>query len=505
MRCKQVHCCLPVPRTRSAGSFSSVTLALIAFVLPARAAEAPCGSWEQVRSANLDGATNIVQDVSALSRDVVWAVGHAGWPIQTLAMRWDGTTWSITPTPNPSSSLNILDGVVALASDDAIAVGGYNSAGGSTEPLTLRWNGVEWRRSADLDFPNGAEFFAIDAAGPDEVWAVGARFEGAPGPSVVTLAARLGGDSWEVVPSLFVGDASNRFLDVGIVAPDDVWAVGFWNSYGSAVFHILIAHFDGEEWRVVEVQDPSVDAQLSGVAAIAPDDVWAVGDRNDIAGEGQEPLIMHWDGGAWSVSPLPLFSEGPATLEDIAAISPDDIWTVGTHTLSDGTPRPLLMHWDGTTWSVAPAGASGGAGEWFRGVDDVDECDVWAAGQFYDGTATATLTQRLTPGGSTTHVLGDELAKAERSVLSVAAWPNPMEQRTAILLQLPSGGAAAVHVFDPAGRQLRELASRMFAPGRVQLEWDGRDERGLMLPAGTYFVRLRAAEGVRKTQVIRLR
>ncbi|HYS44322.1 MAG TPA: hypothetical protein VEM32_10130, partial [Geobacteraceae bacterium] len=44
--------------------------------------------------------------------------------------------------------------------------------------------------------------------------------------------------------------------------------------------------------------------EFESVAALAPDDVWAVGSRQPSFAEFQ-PLIEHWDGTAWSVVPGP--------------------------------------------------------------------------------------------------------------------------------------------------------------------------------------------------------
>jgi uncharacterized membrane protein len=55
--------------------------------------------------------------------------------LQTLAEVWDGTTWSIPPTPDPSAGQNILSGVSCGASDACMAVGQAQDPGGI--PATL--------------------------------------------------------------------------------------------------------------------------------------------------------------------------------------------------------------------------------------------------------------------------------------------------------------------------------------------------------------------------------
>ena len=53
-------------------------------------------------------------------------------------------------------------------------------------------------------------------------------------------------------------------------------------------------------------------------------------------------VIEHWDGLAWSV--VPGAYQGNSTLSAVAAIAPDDVWVVGDRSGLQGT---LLEHWDG--------------------------------------------------------------------------------------------------------------------------------------------------------------
>jgi hypothetical protein len=59
----------------------------------------------------------------------------------TLAERWNGTTWSIQTTPNPTGgSGSTLDGVSCASAKACTAVGGYNN-GTTGVTLAERWNG----------------------------------------------------------------------------------------------------------------------------------------------------------------------------------------------------------------------------------------------------------------------------------------------------------------------------------------------------------------------------
>jgi flagellar hook assembly protein FlgD len=58
-------------------------------------------------------------------------------------------------------------------------------------------------------------------------------------------------------------------------------------------------------------------------------------------------------------------------------------------------------------------------------------------------------------------------------------------------------------VIDVAGARVRRLlAGDWRVSGRHEIEWDGRDDRGLQVSAGVYFIRLEAGDEVRAVKVV---
>ena len=85
-------------------------------------------------------------------------------------------------------------------------------------------------------------------------------------------------------------------------------------------------------------------AQLAGVAAASASAAWAVGaDAVTPAGTGT-PLILHWNGTSWSAVALSGVS-GPGGLTSVAAASPRDAWAVGTDSAG-----AIVLHWNGRKW-----------------------------------------------------------------------------------------------------------------------------------------------------------
>ncbi len=74
--------------------------------------------------------------------------------------------------------------------------------------------------------------------------------------------------------------------------------------------------------------------------------------------------------------------------------------------------------------------------------------------------------------------------------VGLVAFPNPFRTRTTLTFDLPVPGAYRLAVFDVQGRSIVTLAEEFLGAGRHQLEWDGRDTKGIHVDAGVYFIRL---------------
>ncbi len=80
--------------------------------------------------------------------------------------------------------------------------------------------------------------------------------------------------------------------------------------------------------------------------------------------------------------------------------------------------------------------------------------------------------------------------------------PNPTAGTVALSLHLDREMRLRVDVLDLAGRRLRTLARNdEHYPGEFRLSWDGRDERGVRVGTGLYFIRARTPLGSRTVRV----
>jgi hypothetical protein len=163
---------------------------------------------------------------------------------------------------------------------------------------------------------------------------------------------------------------------VATLSSADQWAVGTWAQYPNAYsFHTLVEHWDAatDAWTLVPSPNTAaLNNHLYGVAAVASDDVWAVG-GSDESGSAYNSLVEHWDGTSWSIVPAASF---PGVLYAVAARGPDDVWAVGTENYPG---RGLIEHWDGTTWTATYLRFAA----LLRGVTAVGPRTIWAVGQRY--------------------------------------------------------------------------------------------------------------------------
>src|SRR5262249_41431623 len=150
-------------------------------------------------------------------------------------------------SPNSGSFDNLLYGVTALAPNNAWAVGTYSPSGAFSDyqPQTMHWDGSVWSivPSPNLSIGyNGLQ--AVTALSGNDVWAVGYR----PGG---TLTMHWDGGAWSVVPSPAMG-AFGYLTGVVANSPSDIWAVGFYESlqFGH-LYQTLTLHWNGSAWSAV--------------------------------------------------------------------------------------------------------------------------------------------------------------------------------------------------------------------------------------------------------------
>jgi len=294
-------------------------------------------TWTVVPSPSPGELFNFLSSVRGISPTDMWAVGFDanadGSVEKSLILHWDGKSWTQTPSPSPGTFTQ-LTGVRAISATDAWAVGTVgNGIGTATQTLTLHWDGTSWTRVPSPS-PGGAlnSFLTgVTATSGSDVWAVGDYISSQdPSVTLLTLTLHWDGTSWKQVDSPSPGPAGlTQLTSVDATSPTDAWAVGFFPDGTSN--RNLILHWDGTSWSQVASPNPLFDDQLDGVAATSAGSAVAVGTGQAAAkGVVTSAVTLRWDGTAWA--PAPSLQKGgtPITLTGVAAIAPTEAWAVGS-------------------------------------------------------------------------------------------------------------------------------------------------------------------------------
>src|SRR5437667_74271 len=99
--------------------------------------------------------------------------------------------------------------------------------------------------------------------------------------------------------------------------------------------------------------NPSATANsLSSVSAVSGGDAWAAGWYNKTFSI-EDPLIVHWNGTTWTRVPSSHPNSALINLSGVSEVSGSDVWAVGDYFTN--RTNPLIMHWNGTTWTRSPS------------------------------------------------------------------------------------------------------------------------------------------------------
>lgn len=297
-----------------------------------------CGVWSVEPSPNAPGMNQTwLNDMAYVAADDIWAVGRSYGPGSTpgddnqytFALHFDGSQWSVVPTPSPN-------------------------------PV------------ADLTY---CELSAVAALAPNDVWAAGTRLgadEGAGYIGTHNLVLHWNGSSWQVmdapIPASFglQGVSGDGIYEILALAPNDIWFLGEWirmNAQGFTFRHALAMHYDGSNFTVDETFPivGSNGATIYASDALGPDDIWAVG----AAGDGDpapaaHTFIFHWDGSDWSHVPAGSMPGVYHTFGGVKMLATDDVWISGSSWAPPNVVTQFMLHWDGSGYEFIEVPYAGG-------------------------------------------------------------------------------------------------------------------------------------------------
>jgi hypothetical protein len=354
--------------------------------------------------------------------------------------------WTITPGAPTLPADARLNAVSARTAQDAWVVGIFRGPQDDNGGVMLaeHWNGSVWTQTPTPNVQFSDEnLLAVSAASASDVWAVGS-INPIGAASRNPLTAHFDGTTWTVVPNPTTTGGSKSILD-GVVnlGGGNVWAVG-----RSHTAHALIEHLTPNGWTVVPSPDPVLksgsgfaSATLTGISALAPNDIWAVGTYSTVTGTVLDSftLVEHYNGSSWSVVPSPNpaprhpLNGARQTLNAVKMVSSTDGWAVGnTFDTASGSFQAnggVILHWNGSAWTVDTSAVIAPMNV-ISGISGPSSSDVWAVGERIDTSGPVPLDRAMTlhrnasgwTAVSTPTGTGDSLLNGVSTLSSGEAW-----------------------------------------------------------------------------------
>ena len=265
-----------------------------------------------------------------------------------LAERWDGTRWSILPTP--ALPPGALMGVSCTSPAACTAVGQTTNSAGIFVALAERWNGTTWRVQPTPN-PGGAQGSAFGGVScPTASFCMAIGSSGPATPHPMPLAERWNGTTWKTLPIPAPAGAQGVFIGpVSCTSTSACTTTGLsMNSSGLAT--TLAERWNGTAWRIQPTPNPpgAQGAALPGIACTGPSACLAVGASNPFT-PNAKTLAEQWDGTRWRIVPSPNPAAGGGGFSAVSCASPSACTGVGAS--NSGT---LAERWNGTRWTIQP-------------------------------------------------------------------------------------------------------------------------------------------------------
>ncbi len=316
------------------------------------------GPFSQLTTPTPEGVSTVtLEDVACSAETVCTAVGHHA--EGTLAMRWNGTSWTIQTTPNPSGGEGSGGKLLAVSCPSATsctAVGSRTSSG--TQTFSERWNGTSWS-IVSVPKPAGSvegRLEDVSCATTSACMAVGWFKEST---NIATprkgLSVSWNGSAWSTVATAVPGGAENGVTLTGIscTAANACTAVGRTGGVSPAFpsESTLAEVWNGSAWAVQTTVNPLTYSGLSAVSCTSSSACTAVGKkRPESAQAGTQTLAERWNGSSWSTqatpNPVPY---DQSLLEDTSCLSSTSCVAVGN---DEYRGTAFVQTWNGSEWKV---------------------------------------------------------------------------------------------------------------------------------------------------------
>jgi hypothetical protein len=211
-----------------------------------------------------------------------------------------------------------------------------------------------WRRSASVHYGAAntySQFADVAPVSSKDAWAVGGLDDAQTGKPA---AYSWTGKSWRAaaLPKGLHGSLDQ----LSASSAKDVWAVSDQGGF--------IVHYNGSKWSAATKRFTG-SAELTGVTAFSPSNVWVFGGSGAYPGQG----TWRYNGKAWKKDT----AASNLGIERASAVSATNMWAIGSVMVGDDS----IFHYVRGTWRQAKASALSGVQ--FTDIRALSAANVWAA------------------------------------------------------------------------------------------------------------------------------
>ncbi|MGO9343754.1 MAG: hypothetical protein ACLP6E_14745 [Acidimicrobiales bacterium] len=286
---------------------------LVARTGTAHATTASSPNWKILPTPNEGTGDNRLGGVSCHSLNACVSVGYyldSSGNSQTLAESWNGTAWTLTSSPNKGNDGDQLNAVSCLSSSNCVAVGTFDTTAGRYQSLIESWNGTTWSVTPSPDPSEAFDYLSgVSCVGPTFCVAVGESGK----DYSKTLIVSWNGTIWSLATSPDPG-AGNALSGVSCVSKSNCVAVGTLETTAGR-HKTLVESWNGTTWSVTPSPNRASDS-LYGVSCTKTR-CMAVGSY--FSGGRAQPLTESWNGTVWSKVESPSFNK--STVVTLNAVS----------------------------------------------------------------------------------------------------------------------------------------------------------------------------------------
>lgn len=104
---------------------------------------------------------------------------------------------------------------------------------------------------------------------------------------------------------------------------------------------------------------------------------------------------------------------------------------------------------------------------------------------------------------STTSVNSDVILPIETNLYQ--NYPNPFNPSTNINFRISETGNVSIKIYNVLGKEIKQLLQENLSSGEHNIQWDGKDNLGITLPSGVYFIQMIAGSYQKTIKTILLK